>query len=371
MYISVSMSSINDRGGIYLVWEREFVNSNSKIYKIGHSQREIGKRMAGYPKDSELLYYRSCERSKDMEKDLLAIFRTTFKQETGIGQEYFSGDIDQMIDVVHARMRLEKKEVKPKKAVPVKKVAPKPESASMKQLMSKYLVSYKNDAPKEDLQSQEDVLVSLVKTTISTNGYKITNSVKDWVWRQEFMKDFFHISPGYNHTDINLIEKALEIVVPGACTKKEWIADKYKKRFQGYPLFGLTRKIDKTQDIEKLVVENEKFTYLTNNSTSILGNKKLGPTGLCTTVNPSSCFILSVVQEICDFISFNYYKSLVARNSMDLHREIGKIIKCRHGDVILACILLDVTRGKYSSEDDSTSLQFYIDGRFCSGFEIV
>ena len=40
---------------IYLLQEREFINSNQNIYKIGKTKQEHNNRLRGYPKGTELL----------------------------------------------------------------------------------------------------------------------------------------------------------------------------------------------------------------------------------------------------------------------------------------------------------------------------
>ena len=44
---------IQNGGHIYLIQEREFMNANQNVYKIGRT-KDINQRVKGYPKDSRL-----------------------------------------------------------------------------------------------------------------------------------------------------------------------------------------------------------------------------------------------------------------------------------------------------------------------------
>jgi hypothetical protein len=87
---------------IYLIIEREFISSNKKIYKIGKSKQENAKRTASYPKGSVLLYTRICKNCTNCEKELISLFRQKYIERKDIGNEYFEGDSDKMIDDIHS-----------------------------------------------------------------------------------------------------------------------------------------------------------------------------------------------------------------------------------------------------------------------------
>lgn len=84
---------------IYLLQEREFIKSNSPIYKIGKTKNHKC-RMSKYPKGSYLIILMPCDNSDEKEKELLNIFNEKFIQRKDIGTEYFQGNIKDMISKV-------------------------------------------------------------------------------------------------------------------------------------------------------------------------------------------------------------------------------------------------------------------------------
>jgi len=86
---------------IYLLQEREFVNSNQSIYKIGKTKRENLTRFHQYPKNSLLLLQLQClDNCDNIEKKLIESFKSKYKQRTDIGREYFEGNYQlMMIDI--------------------------------------------------------------------------------------------------------------------------------------------------------------------------------------------------------------------------------------------------------------------------------
>lgn len=89
-------------GHIYLLQEREFVNSNEPVYKLGHT-KNIGSRLNGYPKGSIVHFICNCiggMTSDNMEKIFLHYFKKLFKHRIDIGQEYFEGKLFIMINLI-------------------------------------------------------------------------------------------------------------------------------------------------------------------------------------------------------------------------------------------------------------------------------
>lgn len=81
-------------GYIYIIWTREFVNSNKAIYKIGRT-RDIHKRLHQYPKHSKLLYCVFTTDIIDKETQLIEILKNKdsgVDQQLEYGTEYFLGD---------------------------------------------------------------------------------------------------------------------------------------------------------------------------------------------------------------------------------------------------------------------------------------
>lgn len=85
---------------IYLIRLREFVRSSESIYKIGKTTMEPNRRLAGYPKGSEVLLFIQVSNCHSLEKDLLLQFQSKFIHRTDLGSEYFSGNPDEMMKLI-------------------------------------------------------------------------------------------------------------------------------------------------------------------------------------------------------------------------------------------------------------------------------
>lgn len=81
---------------IYLLREREFVNTKENIYKIGRSKQENTKRFLQYPKGSQLILQESCSDCLTLETALINEFKNHFIHRTDLGNEYFEGNISKM-----------------------------------------------------------------------------------------------------------------------------------------------------------------------------------------------------------------------------------------------------------------------------------
>ena len=82
---------------VYLLHEREFLNSGRPLYKIGRTSQSPNDRFDDYPKGSCVVFYLRVPDSKATEKAIKAAFKLKFKQDRDIGQEYFEGDVNDMI----------------------------------------------------------------------------------------------------------------------------------------------------------------------------------------------------------------------------------------------------------------------------------
>lgn len=90
------IDAIDSSGGcVYIIHEREFINSNSNVYKVGRTM-QILSRMNSYPKSS--LLKQSCMVTKPVlaEKLILQIFAKRFIRRQDVGSEYFEGKFDCM-----------------------------------------------------------------------------------------------------------------------------------------------------------------------------------------------------------------------------------------------------------------------------------
>lgn len=83
---------------IYILIEREFIALNKDIYKIGYTTKGIINRLNGYPKGSFL--YATYTVAENYENEIINVFKNKFKQRTDIGNEYFEGNIDEMIKTI-------------------------------------------------------------------------------------------------------------------------------------------------------------------------------------------------------------------------------------------------------------------------------
>jgi len=86
--------------GLYLIHTREFITIKKPIYKIGRGNN-VQTRVLQYPNGSNLLFLNICKNSKLCETNLIRIFKQKFIQEKYYGREYFSGDCDDIIDVMY------------------------------------------------------------------------------------------------------------------------------------------------------------------------------------------------------------------------------------------------------------------------------
>lgn len=84
---------------IYLLREREFLNSEKHIYKIGYTTCGI-KRFSKYPNDSEILLMINFN-TYNPERFLIKQFKEKFRHCKEIGSEYFEGKPSMMINIIH------------------------------------------------------------------------------------------------------------------------------------------------------------------------------------------------------------------------------------------------------------------------------
>ena len=82
---------------VYMLKEREFLNSGEQVYKIGRSTQPNDKRFSQHPKGSVLLFQTICSNCCNVEKDIKKKFKTEFKQRLDIGEEYFEGNFNKML----------------------------------------------------------------------------------------------------------------------------------------------------------------------------------------------------------------------------------------------------------------------------------
>jgi hypothetical protein len=86
---------------IYLLIEREFIETNKNIYKLGRTKKINLERFNQYPKQSILLFQIKCLNSVNDETVLKKIFSNKFIKHPEIGSEYFQGNADDMIETIY------------------------------------------------------------------------------------------------------------------------------------------------------------------------------------------------------------------------------------------------------------------------------
>ena len=90
---------MNKYSGLYLLIKNEFYKNQNTIYKIGKSDN-LYRRVYEYPKSSYLYILILCDDISIHEKNLIKLFKAKFKFEHSYGKEYFSGNVQNMINEI-------------------------------------------------------------------------------------------------------------------------------------------------------------------------------------------------------------------------------------------------------------------------------
>ena len=86
---------------IYLIKLREFIKTDEDIYKIGRTTQPNMSRFYQYPKNSLILFQMCCNNSKEIEKNIIYIFKQKYILKKDVGNEYFKGDYKHMIHDIY------------------------------------------------------------------------------------------------------------------------------------------------------------------------------------------------------------------------------------------------------------------------------
>jgi hypothetical protein len=86
-------------GNLYIIQEREFIDKNECIYKMGRTGN-LAKRICDYPKGSIVHFAIHSKNLIYDENKVYNIFCTKFKARPDIGKEYFEGNIRDMSDTI-------------------------------------------------------------------------------------------------------------------------------------------------------------------------------------------------------------------------------------------------------------------------------
>lgn len=88
-------------GYIYLIREREFLNAEKHIYKVGRTAAyDVRSRLKNYPAESEVIFFMKVENDKSVERAILRSFDERFSRCERIGREYYEGDRYHMIRTI-------------------------------------------------------------------------------------------------------------------------------------------------------------------------------------------------------------------------------------------------------------------------------
>ena len=86
---------------IYMIQEREFINADKPIYKIGGTTQENGIKMGSKIKKAKLFLQIVCVDSKLTEKKIFKLFREKYIWKKKLGRKYFEGNYMEMIADIH------------------------------------------------------------------------------------------------------------------------------------------------------------------------------------------------------------------------------------------------------------------------------
>lgn len=86
-------------GHIYLLQKREFIVTNTFVYKVGRSQ-SIQKRLCSY-RNCLIIQVWFVNDVYQAETQVIQIMKGTFEQRKDVGTEYFEGDPFKMVDIIN------------------------------------------------------------------------------------------------------------------------------------------------------------------------------------------------------------------------------------------------------------------------------
>ncbi len=70
--------TVDNKGYIYLIQEREFIKCNEDVYKIGKTKQLNNKRIQTYPSNSKLFIQIICNDCDKNEKTLIELFKEKY-----------------------------------------------------------------------------------------------------------------------------------------------------------------------------------------------------------------------------------------------------------------------------------------------------
>jgi hypothetical protein len=97
----------NINNQFYLLREREFIKLNEQVYKIGRTNQQFLTRMNGYPKGSQVVFMSLVSNCYTLEETIKKIFTQKFIKRKDIGNEYFEGDVNEMLKIIREQINLQ------------------------------------------------------------------------------------------------------------------------------------------------------------------------------------------------------------------------------------------------------------------------
>lgn len=94
-------SNMNSGMYIYVVQEREFIQSMQSIYKVGRTQSLEARMNHGYPKGSRLIASAHVGDDKFAESELIRAMDSTFRKRLDLGREYYEGQLVAIVNLFH------------------------------------------------------------------------------------------------------------------------------------------------------------------------------------------------------------------------------------------------------------------------------
>jgi uncharacterized Zn-finger protein len=91
------IKKIKELGYFYIFQVREHKRLNENVYKIGKTNRDIIQRFKEYPKGTVMKYTMVVDDCSKFEFDIKKHFKNIFIHRMNYGEEYFEGDICEMI----------------------------------------------------------------------------------------------------------------------------------------------------------------------------------------------------------------------------------------------------------------------------------
>ena len=182
---------------IYIIQVREFVRLGEQTYKIGKTGvNPPWKRFDGYPKGSQVKFLLEVPNRHTFERKVLDVFKSKYRQMLEYGDEYFMGNLDEMIqDMISIKTNRTITETKtPEPVVPTPR--PSPEPTNMDDLKTTLDEIFDEDGDSDDNQDQIQFYRSKFERSSSNTLRSKVNALNRKVSRsKEAVYDALEITP--------------------------------------------------------------------------------------------------------------------------------------------------------------------------------